>query len=45
MFTDKIEPVVYNDMANIGGNILFQKLLAHLAGPGLMMRENFTQRD
>ena len=43
IFTDKIETITSNVVANIGGNILFQKILAHLYGPGLMMRYNSTQ--
>ena len=45
MFTYKIETIIYSGVATIGGNILFQKGLTQLAGPGLMMRGNYTQRN
>ena len=43
MFTDKIEIIISNDVATIGGNILFQKKLAQLSGPKLTMRGKYTQ--
>ena len=43
MFTDKIEPLIYNGVATIGVNILLPKGLVQLAGTGLMMRYNSIQ--
>ena len=43
MFTYKIDPIIANGVATIGGNISFQKVLSQLNGPGLMIRVNFTQ--
>ena len=43
MFTGDIEPIISNGVATIGGNILSQKGLSQLDGPGLIMRGNCTQ--
>ena len=43
MFTEKIDPIIYNGVAIIGVNVSFQKMLTQLSGPVLMMRGNFTQ--
>ena len=45
MFTDKIEPIISNGVATIGGNDLIKKLLTQLSGPGMMMRGNGTKRN
>ena len=42
MFTDKINFIISNGVATIGGNILFQKVLELLDSPVLIMRDNFT---
>ena len=44
MFNDKIDPIIYSAVANIGGKILLQKWLSQLASPGLMMRGNWPQK-
>ena len=43
MFTENIDPIIYNGVAIIGVNFSFQKELTHLSGPVMMMRGNFTQ--
>ena len=45
MFTDKIDPLIYNGVTTIGGSILFSKVLEKVAGTGLMTKENSTQRN
>ena len=43
MFTDKIDTIISNGVATVGGKYIIPKGTAQLSGTGFMMRGNCTQ--